>query len=358
MCSMKQVILYIAGLKKFILRSNIFACSGKFQVPFVERLKMLLWGFYSDESILYDFKKYNRKDFLTDYQMCCKAVQINAGYTELLNNKMVFSKFSESMMKIPQTYGYILKNKIFFLQPEIILNAVNKNNMEKIKLLLKTKGDIMVKRNDSGSGNGIYKLSMRNERIYHNRKKINDGQLMQLIKKSENYYLCEYVKQAQYSNKIYPYTCNTVKLLTMIHPRTGKAFLARAFHRFGTDKSFPVDNLGYGSCLSNIDLDSGTLGPTYELCENSISWITHHPNTGQPIDGVMVKGFENIVKDVLAKHTMVSYVKYIAWDIVVQDDGYILLEGNSNTDMAGIQPFGPFLLDKRVRYFYKYHHVI
>ena len=69
-------------------------------------------------------------------------------------------------------------------------------------------------------------------------------------------------------------------------------------------------------------------------------------------------GFQQVKEKILNVHNHLKYIKYIAWDVVIQNDGFVLLEGNANTDMAGIQPFGPFLSDPRVRRFYQYHGVI
>lgn len=353
----KKIILYLSGIVRFIKRSNFFKSNGKFNVNLRNRCRMFLWGFYSDESILYDFQKYNRKDFLTDFQMCCKAVLINTGYTELLNNKIVFAQYLDGKMRIPKTYGYIQNGNIIFTQPEL-WEMNTQNNLDKLLHLLKKEKSIMVKLFDSGSGAGIYKLSMEGNNILKNSMPVTMEQLTNLLDCSHNHMLCEFIGQAQYSSNIFPMTCNTVKLLTMIDPYTNEAFLARAFHRFGTAKSFPVDNLGHGSCLSNINIETGVMGPTYTICNNKMEWITHHPDTGAAIDGIKVTNFHEVVNSILKIHCQISYIKYIAWDVVVQENGYILLEGNANTDMAGIQPFSPLLLNKRVRRFYQYYKVI
>ena len=357
---LKSKLLYCAGLVRFLGRSNIFFDKGKFKTSLAERIKMFFWGFYSDESKLYDFKKYNRKDFLSDFQMCCKAVQINTGYTEVLNNKLVFSRFIEGFMNIPRNYGYIYNNRIYFLEPDMEAESglEHADNIGRLKFLLKENKSMMAKLFDAGSGKGIFKLEMKENEIFINNKKASDDEILEMIKKCHNYQLCEFINQAEYSKKIFARTCNTVKFLTMIDPDSGEAFLVRAFHRFGTEKSFPVDNLGHGSCLSNIDVETGIMGPTYTIKDNSLCWITTHPDTGEAIDGVAVTDFHKVAKDILNVHNKISYIKYIAWDVVLQDDGYIVLEGNANTDMAGIQPFEPILLNERVRRFYQYHKVV
>lgn len=355
--NIKKRVLYFAGLARFLKKCNPFVQSGKCSVSFGQKIKMMLQGFYPDEAVLYDFQTYQRKDFLTDYAMCCRAVQINCGYTELLNNKLVFSSYMSRLAHVPKVYAYIQNGTLYDLASATTIGQAVQQPELYLKELL-TDTALIAKVFDAGSGEGIYKLSIENGEICKNNVPLSSEQLQQLLNCSHQYHLCAFVGQAAYSRNIFSQTCNTVKLLTFIDPQTGIPFLVRAFHRFGTKKSFPVDNLGHGSCLSNIDIRTGIMGPTYILSDGKMRWIQVHPDTQVPIDGVAVTGFTEVCNSILQCHASINYIPYIAWDVVIQDNGYILLEGNANTDMAGIQPFEPLLLNERAKDFYRYHGVV
>lgn len=353
---MKEMLLSCAGvvrhLKKWLQPSH-----GKFDMTLKQRLSVLFYGFMPDQAIYYDFKKHNRKDFITDWEMYTKAIRINAGYTELINNKLVFTDYMRSLVKMAPTPGYFMRGKVVALEAEG--PRAPQEPVEFFDAHLKDGEAYMIKKFDAGSGEGIFKIAKQDGKYYLNEKEISVEDLKAKMGKLNNYMLSEVVDQADYSKKIFPRTANTVKFITMIDPDTQEAFLAACFHRFGSERSVPVDNVGKGACVARINVDNGLMSPVYLVRDRKLSWITHHPDTNAPIEGEYVPGFNEVKEKILAVHNKIKYIKYIAWDVVIQNDGdFVLLEGNANTDMAGIQPFEPFLTNPRVRRFYQYHKVI
>ncbi|MBQ2662295.1 MAG: hypothetical protein IJF80_06570 [Clostridia bacterium] len=353
---MKKKLLFFAGLVRY-LKKWLQPGSGKFDVTFRQKMSVLFHGFMPDQAVFYDFKKYDRKDFLTDWEMYTKAIKINAGYTELLNNKLVFTDYMRAFVKMAETPGYFMRGKVVPL--EAGGERTPQNPIDFLDRHLKDNSSYMIKKFDAGSGEGIFKVGKYNGSYYLNEKEISEADLNKKLSKLNNYMISETVEQAEYSKKIFPRTANTVKFITMIDPDTQDAFLAACFHRFGSERSVPVDNVGKGSCLARIDVDTGVMSPVYLVRDRKLTWITHHPDTNMPIEGERVSHFDEIKAKILSVHNKVKYIKYIAWDVVVQENGeFILLEGNANTDMAGVQPFEPILANPRARRFYQYHNVV
>jgi hypothetical protein len=52
------------------------------------------------------------------------------------------------------------------------------------------------------------------------------------------------------------------------------------------------------------------------------------------------------------------YIPYIGWDIIVQEEGFKIIEGNNHPGLDTLQAHRPLLKDPRVRKFYKAHGVI
>lgn len=353
--SMKEKILVGAGIQRYLVKW-LLPGHGKFKVNFKQRLSVLFYGFMPDQAIFYDFKKNNRKDYLTDWEMYTKAIKINAGYTELINNKLAFTDFMSSHVKMAQTPGYFMKGRVVPLQADGPRTA--QEPVEFLKLHMQDGQSYMIKKFDAGSGEGIFRITRSGDEFLMNDKTISLENLIAKMRKLNNYMISEAVEQADYAKKIFPKTANTIKFITLIDPDTEESFLAACCHRFGSERSIPVDNVGKGACLARVDVETGLMSPVYLVRDRKLTWITHHPDTGEQISGVYVPNFSEVKEKILELHNSIKYIKYMAWDVVIQNDGFVLLEGNANTDMAGIQPFRPFLANPKVRNFYQHHGVI
>ena len=146
----------------------------------------------------------------------------------------------------------------------------------------------------------------------------------------------------------------------MINPESGIPFIAAAAHRFGTDRSAPVDNCNAGGITSNIDLETGVLSKgilTY-FDGNSLTWLDNHPDTGSRISGVQVPGWEDIKMKILDTSAEISHLKYIGWDIVVTENGFVVLEGNNGPDIKLHQVHVPLLRNPMTREFFKFYGVV
>jgi hypothetical protein len=345
----KKQLLSIAGLFRFIKRE----LKPKFIIPFHKKIQMWSMGFSAESFIYYDFKKFRKRDFLTEYQMYCRAIKINAGYTEVMNNKLLFNYLIQNVAKVPKIYAMVQNGKIIPLD--------NLRQIQDLKSLIefcKIEKNLIIKIFESSSGYGVFKLSWIKNTVLLNDKPTSVEDLEQKLSILDNYMICECVTQASYSNEIFPGSVNTVKVYTLMDPYTNEPFIAGACHRFGTTASIPVDNIGPGGCLAFIDKEDGVLSKAYIIRNNKLMWIDDHPDTGATIKGVKIPNWHIIKEQMLAVAYQLSFLKYVAWDIAIQDDGFTILEGNANTDITGFQPFKPLLSDIRIRSFYIYHKVI
>ena len=145
----------------------------------------------------------------------------------------------------------------------------------------------------------------------------------------------------------------------MIHPDTGRAFMAAAAHRIGTEKSFPVDNCAAGGLTASINMETGIMGKAVTTKNSDkLNWLTHHPDTNAPIEGVAIPGWGKMTSDILDMANNFSFIPYIGWDIVITNDGFVIIEGNDGPDIKLHQVHQPLLVNPDVKRFYQYHHVI
>ncbi len=98
-------------------------------------------------------------------------------------------------------------------------------------------------------------------------------------------------------------------------------------------------------------------GTTNSSGTTSEGTYSYHPDTKQQIEGVHIPGWKSMTACLLAVLTQIPCLKYVGWDIIMTDDGFVLLEGNNCSDVNLLQVHRPLLADSRVRAFYEHHGV-
>lgn len=132
-----------------------------------------------------------------------------------------------------------------------------------------------------------------------------------------------------------PSSVNTVRFMTTLYP-DGDARLVATFIKIGRAGRC-VDNAGGGGNVDAcINLETGALQHViqYDGWRN-IQDITHHPDSGALLDGVIIQNWEAIKQQVLEYQRCFPYVKAAGWDIAITDDGPVVIEVNDMWDRTG-----------------------
>ncbi|NLN92732.1 MAG: hypothetical protein GX130_05390 [Candidatus Hydrogenedens sp.] len=346
---LKKSLLTFSGLVRYYGRER----NPKFKVSLLQRLRMWRRGFCTDSAVYYDFEAFGRPFFLTEYEMYARAIRINTGYTEVMNNKLVFNDLLEGLARTATVYGYVEKGKIRphrgypeFCSSDALMQLLREGQLLLCKAFVGSRGQ------------GVFSLSYRDGHYYKSGETITPEELETLIQSLDQYMICDFIEQADYSNEVCAHTGNTIKVLTMIDPETNEAFIAAAAHRFGTTKSQPVDAYGEGGVCGVIDPETGVIYDAFRIAEGKRVKVTHHHETKAPIVGLQIPRWSEFREEVLALANKLSYVKYIAWDTILQNDGFTVVEGNTNSNIAIFQALKPLLLEERNRAFYRHHGVL
>jgi hypothetical protein len=158
------------------------------------------------------------------------------------------------------------------------------------------------------------------------------------------------VEQHAAQRALFAETTNTIRLLTMLDMTDRSPFIVLAVQRIGARSSGPVDNWSQGGLSARIDLDTGRLGRATRLPErDGLQWFSGHPDTGAPIEGQLVPHWELVKETVLRAARAISFLEYVGWDIIVTEDGPVVLEANINSGMNVLQVHKPLLADPRAR---------
>ena len=112
-------------------------------------------------------------------------------------------------------------------------------------------------------------------------------------------------------------------------------------------------NWSSGGLAVGIDFETGRLGAGVRKASVDLSRkrFQSHPDTGAPIEGVVIPRFHEMCADVL-RVTRRFPRRYVGWDILMTPEGWTYLEANHVPGLSLFQVHRPLLLDPRLRTFY------
>jgi hypothetical protein len=342
----------VKTVKKFIKKD----LKSKHVIAWRKRISLWRGGFTVRSANLYDFEKYPRESYLSDYSRDYKTPKINGSFSSVLNNKLIFSsvfnKFEEFMVK-----NYCL------IEKGLVTDLTGEGSFGDIHDLIegwKSGEKLVLKRMDSGGGNHFFILHRSPDgELLRTGEAIDIDRAVGFLRERERSFVSEFVEQHQYSMNIFPGSLNTIRLLTMWDYEHNRPFIAAAAHRFGTWKTAPLDNCTQGAISCAIELSSGTMsmGACYPK-DGDISWHETHPDTGAEMKGVPVPRWDEVKDGVLKMAASVPFVPYVGWDVAITPTGFKVIEGNNFSNVRLFQIHFPLLLDPRVKAFYKRFGVI
>lgn len=309
-------------------------CAKKYKkVHFLDRIKMYLHGFNSDQYVNYHLDKNNYKDYLTDVQRW-KSRKINGDYNIVLDDKRLFYETFSKHLKVPKTLLFIKDDKIYDYET---------NELKDVKYvieLLKSHKGLAFKEISNGGGSGINILKYVEDKYYINNKEVDYDEVSSYISYIRNNLVTEYAFQHEYSNKIYSNAINTLRIVTIQTEENG-AIVPLAMHRFGTNESGQVDNACSGGIFCPVDIKTGEIGQAMSYRNNDV--LDVHPDTKEQIAGIIVPNFDKIKQKLIDVANKFPYINFVAWDVVVTDDNdFWVLEGNTSTGFGFFQCFKPY----------------
>lgn len=347
--ALKNKMLFLFNLSTFIkyeLKTN--------NLGLVSFIKTVSKGFYSISGVLYNFEENDYKDYISDWKRIRQVSKINGDKRLVLDDMLLYHLFNKDNPKVPKLIAITNEGKLFEISDSDSTKEISiEKFLDKAKLF---PHGVIVKSQRGGGGANITKVQFKdNEFIFSGTCKSYDA-FEKAINSSINFIVTEIINQTGFANEVYPKSLNTIRVLTMIDPETMKPFIAKAVQRFGTVDSEVVDNWTAGGISVDINIEKGVYGLGASYPKNKkVDWLKEHPNTKVKFFEESVPNWNLIKESVLKMSSEYFFLSYIGWDIVPMEDGFLVLEGNTNSDVNLLQIHGGLLKNKRVREFYKYH---
>lgn len=315
-------------------------------LPLMGSLRMLSLGFLPDRQVAYGLgpwpSRRQAKLFLTDLQRTRIWVS-TASYTSLLSDKVRFAELVSGFASTPKLLAVIQSGRLFPTSAD-----VPTADADGLVAAARIHDGLVLKPRQGAGGHGVFLLVPSDEHLRLDRELVQPAVLGERIRRLDSYIVTPRVRQAQYAATLFSQTTNVVRVLTMVDPVNGEAFVAMAGQKIGTEASFPVDNPARGGLYSIIDLESGRLAAAVK---KDGSRFEKHPDSGAQIAGVTIPRWRELLDSVKRLAQQLDFIEYIGWDVVVTEGGFSVIEGNRNPDFLPC----PLLADARVRAFYRHY---
>ena len=128
----------------------------------------------------------------------------------------------------------------------------------------------------------------------------------------------------------------TGRLITYIDPK-GTIGISQGMLRFNLKKDSIVDNASVGGTVAPIDIKKGTVSTVVipEPVRQRFTLEEFFPGKG--VSTVALPYWEEAKALVIAAHGTQPYRKIIGWDMIITEEGPLLVEGNSQPGIAFVQ---------------------
>jgi len=284
----------------------------------------------------YLFKKDKRN--VVNYLPSKFLYRIKAKFNEaearkVLDNKLFFDFYYRQFnFNLPIIWMYNHR-KVFVIDTKSInINTVDEFTSVLHQLISNKAKDqaIFIKKTyASYGGDNIYRINLDDltasaEKVKHIYEEvIKSGFLFQ-----------ETVKQHPEMNRLNPSCLNTMRLDTFINSDNGVEIIS-AYLKTNI-KNHHIDNEPTGGCEISIDLPTGKLARYGSLTikYNGLKRPTQHPITHTVFEHFEVPYFKEAKELVIIAAQVMPGLRLVGWDVAIGEDGPILIEGNSDYDIA------------------------
>lgn len=309
------------------------------------RLRAWRLGFHSKNHQLFELDRNRPDEYLGDYEYEYHSYRFNGFFSPIVGSKWV-------LPQVLSTVGVPSPPVVALVLSGILHDAQGRRQggplLERLRQWCAEHEALVLRPHWSGSGEGVFFLSRSEGGWRLNWQEAPAPVVEQLVGSLDRYMLTAWVAQADYARGIFPRTTNTLRVLTLRDD--DGPFVAAVVHRFGTESSFPIDNFqtGFGGICAAVDVEAGRLGPAVAMSTGAkLVRYTHHPQTGAAIEGVAIPHLQDALSGVLRGCECFPEARLIGWDVLMTNDGYRVIEGNSPPGIVVWQVQQPLLKNPR-----------
>ncbi|MBR3933209.1 MAG: hypothetical protein IKJ68_04810 [Clostridia bacterium] len=297
---------------------------------------MRKYGFSFSESGVFNLKENDYREYISTYEAYKPRLK-SSPYVMISDDKYLFSLVYGKYIDTPKAYALI--------QDGIVVDLSGKklDNSNLYDFLLANNG-MVIKDRSGCDGFGVYVFNVNGDKITYKNQVINRNELENIIKKFKNGLVQSKVEQGDFENSIYSGSVNTIRVISMRKKNSYEHEVVAALQRIGTKKSMPVDNFNQGGGSALIDIETGEIGSMTCLDSYDDSgkrvFYDIHPDSGSKINGLLIPNWDSIKQTIIDVTRVLPFFEYIAWDIVLKNDGIAVIETNMKSSLNVFQVHG------------------
>jgi hypothetical protein len=302
--------------------------------------------------MLYDLDRNDPRLYLPDAALN-RSGRSDGQFQRILRDKMLFTSIVGAHVRVPALLAIVARGR---LVPAVPAPALS--NVAALVDYCEGGAGVIVKPALGSRGRGVTSLRVVSSSVEINGRRSSVESATDLLGGLDGHIIVDRIEQADYAASIFPGAANTLRFITMQDPDDDhRPFIPVAVHRFGVRNTMPTDNWSRGGLDSKVDLASGRLGKAGRHPRFAAGDLDRHPETGARIEGVRIPGWPEVQAMILRLAETFSFLTLVGWDVIVTNDGPVVVEGNHAPDRE-IQKWHPFLADSRIRRYFEHRGVI
>lgn len=201
--------------------------------------------------------------------------------------------------------------------------------------------DLFVKPLKASGGSGAERWDRIEQRRWSDgRWELGDADLVEHLRsKNRPYIVQRRMKPHPDLKRLTSGALPTVRALTILNER-GRPEIVGASFRMSVGSNRTVDNIHAGGLACQVSLEHGTLGMASNLGSDArLGWHGRHPTTGAQINGTRLPFWDELKHLAVRAHSAFEGRVVIGWDISIDEEGPVIIEGNRGPDMDLMQRF-------------------
>lgn len=307
------------------------------KIPVMKKIKYNLLGFTDLQYVIFDLEHNDYRNYISTKERY-KLEDINGRFAFFLGEKVMFERTFGGVVNVPHIHCWVKNGKFISLD----------NNDKEISIvneLQKVEKIIAKPTRSVGGGTGIHELAYIDGQFYIDGDLVSEIELIRRAREMEEYIFTKKISSAKYSFEIYPYSANTIRIVTVMDNESNTADLMFAFHRFGSRRSKFVDNINSGGIYALVDNETGRMTSARCVFEPQREYF-EHPDTGSRIEGIVIPHWNELIEYMKKAHKCFPYYKFFAWDVTLDENNIpYILEINRGTDLE-VQSIKPMRNEK------------
>lgn len=277
-------------------------------------------------------------------------------------NKMNYRKdYSRIAILRDKVLFDIVASKFGFNKPDILgivtdsLNFLNyaDNRMLSFSAYLKENTlDAYLKVVDGECADGVFHIVTSEGKVKYCGEYYSVDEFINLLPKRTRFILQQKMaNQHKAISAIHPKSVNTIRLVTVIDPSTGKPTVFSAVLRVGVNDN-EVDNWTAGGLSIGINVEKCELRKFGFYKPGFGTKTTMHPDSHVVFEGYKIPYLKEAIDDALHFHSILYGIHSVGWDIAITENGPCFIEGNDNWEISLMQISNYGLQKKFTKYFY------